>query len=362
MAPERTKQRVAELEEAVRDLVTDCGDRGCECCRSSAALRARHRLLLADSAEQRTPEASPPWPFKTPWVEKCAKHGTYPEPDEPCWPCENKANEAVDQRPTQATRDLSPEEGRALFHMSDEEYAKQRTTNPGPRPQRPSPSASSKVWAEYLVREVHETDLTRITNLVAYLRKEAAHLEPPPSDPRLDKAAPPEDGLVARITAHVQRRSNSGWADTAAALLVEAAMQLMLRPHLDKPRSEWGCEAREKLAKARGALSDIADLFHETSGSDKEDLETAVGIAKDALEATAQPTPCTDYPRLPQHIDLSELSRVLERAGLVSDGGSVGASIDAHTLGCLTDLVRALAQRSETASPDASMNTKERGS
>lgn len=51
--------RVAALEEAVRDLVTDCGDRGCECCRSSAALRARHRLLLSDSADRRTPEADP---------------------------------------------------------------------------------------------------------------------------------------------------------------------------------------------------------------------------------------------------------------------------------------------------------------
>lgn len=56
--------------------------------------------------------------------------------------------------------------------------------------------------------------------------------------------------------------------------------------------SIWGCEGRLKLAKARGALSDIADLSNETTGSVLQDLETAVDIARTALEATAQPTRC----------------------------------------------------------------------
>ena len=29
------------------------------------------------------------WPWHTPKVEHCEKHHTYPEPDEPCWACEN---------------------------------------------------------------------------------------------------------------------------------------------------------------------------------------------------------------------------------------------------------------------------------
>ena len=35
------------------------------------------------------PRPQEAWPWHTPKVERCEKHHTYPEPDEPCWACEN---------------------------------------------------------------------------------------------------------------------------------------------------------------------------------------------------------------------------------------------------------------------------------
>lgn len=36
------------------------------------------------------------WPFLTPHVQRCDAHGTHPEPDEPCWPCEHAAERATE--------------------------------------------------------------------------------------------------------------------------------------------------------------------------------------------------------------------------------------------------------------------------
>lgn len=51
LAEERDKlrARVVELEAALRDLVTDCGDGACACCQASAPMRKRYAMLVEAS-------------------------------------------------------------------------------------------------------------------------------------------------------------------------------------------------------------------------------------------------------------------------------------------------------------------------
>ena len=77
------------------------------------------------------------WPWWTPHVDHCVKHGTHPDPDEPCWSCDREAQEAkacahplIDWRcgkcsetaePTRLERELYPGEMQdmrcALIHF-----------------------------------------------------------------------------------------------------------------------------------------------------------------------------------------------------------------------------------------------------
>ena len=83
--------------------------------------------------------------------------------------------------------------------------------------------------------------------------------------------------------------------------------------------SEWGCEARQKLGVARGALDTLAEELDEDQHIPAARLEELIAIARTAIEATAMPNLCRER-AIPHAVDLVTARNANSRLHTMAQG------------------------------------------